>query len=351
MPERDAIGWDLGGAHLKAARREAGGVIAEVVQLACPLWQGMDHLERALDRALTHLGPAPEHAITMTGEMVDLFSARAQGVAELVRVATACLGEGARFYAGEAGLVAADRAAARPQAVASANWHASARFLAARLPAALLVDVGSTTTDLIAVADGAVRARAADDAGRLATHELVYTGVVRTPLMALAPAAPFAGTWVALMAEHFATSADVHRLTGDLPEDADQHPAADQGEKTPTASARRLARMIGRDLDCAPLAAWQRLAAWFSRAQGAAIERACDTVLSAGALDDGAPLVGAGCGRFLVRRVAQRLGRPYRDFAEFFPGARADAGWIATCASAVALACLAGEGAARERSR
>ena len=54
------------------------------------------------------------------------------------------------------------------------------------------------------------------DAARLATGELVYHGVVRTPLCALAARVPFRGSAVSVMNEFFATTADVYRLTGEL---------------------------------------------------------------------------------------------------------------------------------------
>ena len=49
------IGWDVGGAHLKAALVE-GGRLIDVVQLSCELWRGMDRLEIALDQATARLG-------------------------------------------------------------------------------------------------------------------------------------------------------------------------------------------------------------------------------------------------------------------------------------------------------
>ena len=79
------IGWDIGGAHLKAAYLDGRGAVQRVVQLPCPLWQGLPHLDRALDEALRQM-PArvAKHAITMTGELVDLFATRADGVVSLI---------------------------------------------------------------------------------------------------------------------------------------------------------------------------------------------------------------------------------------------------------------------------
>jgi len=70
--------------------------------------------------------------------------------------------------------------------------------------------------------------------------ELLYCGAARTPVMAFGPTLPFRGAHVPLMMEYFATTADVHRLTGELPDRADLHPAADGGAKTREASRRRL---------------------------------------------------------------------------------------------------------------
>ncbi|MGN2391359.1 hydantoinase/oxoprolinase family protein [Pelomicrobium sp. G1] len=346
MPEAAVIGWDLGGAHLKAAAvaRTAGELaVLDAVQLPCPLWRGLDYLAAAVDRALERLGAAPCHALTMTGEMADLFRDRAEGVARLADFMERRLsGRRTRYFAG-VGFVDAAHAKGMPRRVASANWLASARFVAGRLEAALFVDVGSTTTDLVPVAGGEVRAAGEDDFERLASGELVYTGVARTPVMALGRRVPFEGRRVPLVAEHFATMADVHRLAGALPEHADQWPAADGGEKTEEGSARRLARMIGRDAASAAPAAWRRLARRLAGYQLAQIEAAARRVLAAAGVEATAPVVGAGVGRFVAARLAARLERPYRDFAGLFHRIRADPEWVAGCAPAVAVACLAAE--------
>jgi probable H4MPT-linked C1 transfer pathway protein len=336
------IGWDVGGAHLKAARLSAAGSVEAVVQTACPLWQGMPRLDTALEETLPAIGAAPVHAITMTGEMVDLFSSRREGVAGLLGGLQRHLGSASlRVYAGPTGFLDVDRAAGAGARVASANWHASATLVARQADVALYADVGSTTVDLAPVAGGQVLTRGGNDGERLVTGELLYTGVVRTPLLAIAREVPFGGDWVPLMAEYFATAADVYRLTGELPEGADQHPTADGREKTETASARRLARMVGRDLESAPMPEWRRLASWIARAQVARIEKACDRILSRGDLPDDAPFIGAGVGRFLLPALAARLGRAYLEFADLIPTKSEIRARVSDCAPAVAVAWLA----------
>jgi uncharacterized hydantoinase/oxoprolinase family protein len=138
--------------------------------------------------------------------------------------------------------------------------------------------------------------------------------------------------------------ADVHRLTGELPEDADQLPTADGRGKTAEDSARRLARMLGRDLQSAELGDRRRLAAHLAERQLQTLHDAVDRALSRGALGDDAPVVGAGVGRFLLRPLAERLRRPYVDFASLVEGEPATREWAARCAPAAAVAILAADG-------
>ena len=261
------IGWDIGGAHLKAARVE-DGLVQAAVQAATPLWLGLGSLDAAFDALHAQLGGGDRHAITMTGELCDAFPSRREGVEGLAAIASKHLAPASlRFYAGRAGFVELGETASHAADIASANWHASAALLTLELPDALLIDIGSTTADLIPIVGGRVAALGYDDAERLASGELVYTGLTRSFVMALASQAPFRGAWTPLMNEYFASAADVHRILGALPVGADEMPTADGREKTVDASRARLARMIGREADEAGALEWDGLAAWFAEAQ------------------------------------------------------------------------------------
>ena len=341
----DLIGWDLGGAHLKAAALHGGEIVA-VLQKPCPLWLGLEHFHAAARAILAEAGAEPgcRHAVTMTGELADVFKSREEGVFGLLRVlAEHVAADSIQVFAGALGfLQPADVRSGHVPAIASANWLASGQLAASHFEQGLLVDLGSTTADLLVLHGGAVRTRGYTDYERLRYEELVYCGVARTSLMSLAQSAPLEGEWVALMAEHFASTADVYRLSGELPAHADQFPAADGGGKTGADSARRLARMLGRDLDSADAAAWRRLAGYFRERQLARLADACQRQLSLGWLDGHAPVIGAGVGRFLVQELARRLGRPYVDFADLLPMPSTLSEFhVADCAPAVAIACLA----------
>lgn len=345
MLTREAVlGWDVGGAHLKAVLVDGRGAASFALELPCPLWQGVSHLDRAIDETLERITELPAaHAVTMTGELADCFTDRSRGVHELARTMVARLpGRDVRLFAGRRGFVAVPAAAAAATAIASANWLATAMYVATVTDEALLVDIGSTTADLVPVAGGDARATGYDDFTRLAAEELVYTGVTRTPLMSLSAHAPFEGQAVGLMAEHFATAADVHRLTGELPERADLHPSADGGAKTIAGSARRLARMVGRDVATAPIDAWIRLASFFADRQLERLIAAATRVTARSDLSSHAPVVGAGVGGFVARKLAARLGRPYIEFAALTSRSGVAAEDVMACAPAFAVAHLLG---------
>lgn len=335
------LGWDIGGAHLKAALVEDGKV-TRAVQVACPLWLGVDELDRAFAEAKGKIGTAPMNAVTMTGELCDAFESRTEGVLALVEIAARILAPAeVRIYAGHRGFLETSGVRAHAADIASANWHASAAIAGKLAREALFIDMGSTTTDVIPIADGRPASLGTTDADRLVHGELVYTGLGRTFLMACAERVPFAGRWTPLMNEWFADAADVHRILGALPESADMMETADGREKTAAASRARLARMIGRDVSEADEAAWTRLAQFFAEAQLRTIMDSVALVLSRGLVGNDAPIIGAGVGREVIRRLSTRLERPFRPFDEVIPADPAARAEATDCAPACAVALAA----------
>jgi probable H4MPT-linked C1 transfer pathway protein len=312
MPEPSVIGWDIGGAHVKACLLERGEVV-DVAQWACPLWLGLDRLGTALDAARARWPgrQARQHAVTMTGEMVDLFANREAGVrgiaAEVARslVGPEALAAGGdvHFFAGDAGWCRGADVPAQWEAIASANWLATARHAAQQQVEGVLVDIGSTTTDLIAFRGGQVLTHSRTDAQRLARGELVYHGVVRTPLCALAQRIDWQGTPHNVMNEFFASAADVYRLTGELNPAHDLHPSADNAAKDLPATRQRLARMVGLDQRDAAPDDWLAFARQWRRAQVIELGAQLRRVLAEHGLGTGACIVSAGCGDFLVGDV------------------------------------------------
>jgi probable H4MPT-linked C1 transfer pathway protein len=311
------IGWDIGGAHLKAVLLDDKSEIINVLQLPCQLWKGLDRLEISINDVMQafkigHDGA--QHAITMTGELVDLFPNRHTGVIEISTLATKILGKDTRFYAANSGFVTLERVSGLTGHIASTNWHASASALAMHVQDALMIDIGSTTTDIIAIAEGTVVETGLTDVNRMQTDSLVYTGVVRTPVMALTQKLPFEDTQINVAAEYFATMADVYRLTGELLPEHDMAETADGKGKSGLESARRLARMIGHDVETKPIDTWKDLANTCRLMQLNHIKAA---VLKH--LKPDVPIIGAGVGSFLVQILAHDLKHAFEPISMRFP--------------------------------
>lgn len=341
------VGWDIGGAHIKTAVINDMGEVRTIIQKPCPLWQGIDRLRNAINLIKEQLPDTDcRHVVTMTGELVDCFENRDDGVRQIVKTMIELLpGRDIMIYAGKHGFLNATAIDdSYFEAIASANWLASASYAAQKLGDGLFIDIGSTTTDILLLSDGQVLAEGYTDYQRLISCELVYTGIVRTAVMAVAQTAVDQGREIGLMAEYFANMADVYRVTGELDELHDQTDTADGAEKTVLASARRLSRMIGCDFNAEELPRWRQFAENLRARQLHKIQSGCEQQLSRLCLAKSNPFIGAGIGRFLVRQLAQNLGYAYLDFTELFIDISSKSGLTASdCAPAVAVASLARE--------
>lgn len=329
-------GWDIGGAHLKVSRCDQHGQLIDTIELPCPLWQGINGLADSLHRAQSLLDNHTDlHFITLTGESADCFANRQQGVSDILNTIAAQLpAENCRVFSQSQSWLDLTDAKQYWQHVASMNWLATASWLATHYSDALLIDIGSTTTDIITIADGQPHLQAFNDQGRLQSGELVYSGVIRTPLMAFAQQIPFAGQLQKVANEVFATTADIWRLLDKLPDSISDRSA--DGHSWQAANCRqRLARMVGSDAEHYSDNHWQQLAHWYGQQQIRQIHESCQQVINSHiSIPTGAPIIGAGIGRFLAVEIAGRLGRPYLDMADLQVGAPAA---IAAPASVLAL--------------
>lgn len=325
---KPVIGWDIGGAHVKAVMLGSHGHILQVTQHACALWKGLHLLEETLQQVLNRWQVDPEaceHAVTMTGELVDLFDNRLEGVRQIAATAIRYL-PSARFYMADASLEAmfTDQIAGHEIAIASMNWHASAQCLATvtEISPMLVVDIGSTTSDFTMCLGQEVVPLGWTDAERMARNGLLYSGVVRTPLMALGPEIVWHGQPRHIAAEYFATTADVYRILGELPPEHDLADTADGQSKSLENSMRRLARMVGHDFADKDEREWSLLAQAFRTTQLQYLSQAIRSVISQSQLQP-TTLVGLGAGSFLAKAVAEQLGVTYFPAATIMQAAHA----------------------------
>src|SRR3954467_1368652 len=241
---RATLAMDIGGANTKAARLHGSSL--RMVSRPFEVWRDRDALATVLREVAAEAGPADAVAITMTAELTDAFRTKREGVAFVLDAAQCALGE-LRVLTVSGELVPVVAARSRPWDVAAANWMATALAVAGTQPDALLIDVGSTTADIVPILAGRVAARGRNDLERLQSGELVYTGVLRTSLTAIAPRVPVRGGWCPVASEYFAISADIHLVLGHLPAEAYTCPTPDRRPASVEFARERVARLVCAD--------------------------------------------------------------------------------------------------------
>lgn len=238
------LGLDIGGANTKAA--SADGKYAKSVYL--PLWKNAP-LEKVLKRINAEQKPEAV-AVVITGELADCFSSKREGLESIMAVACRAFSCPVYFW-GHAGFAGNDMIKPTDTTeimdIAAANWSASAALLAREIGDCLFVDMGSTTTDLIPIRARPLAEKT--DFLRLASGELVYTGLLRTGLACILPVARIQGHHVPLAPELFAIIADARLALGQIDLDRYTCDTADGKDKGRSSSLRRLARSVCADLE------------------------------------------------------------------------------------------------------
>ncbi|MEZ6058115.1 MAG: hydantoinase/oxoprolinase family protein, partial [Planctomycetaceae bacterium] len=236
------LGLDIGGANIKASDGLGCSVSREFA-----IWKQPDQLVPVLKEVLSTFPNAPVIAATMTAELADCFATKSEGVTTIVDALVASAsGRRIRFWQTVGEFVDPDDAKEFWSLTAASNWHALSTWAGRLAPSGctVLIDVGSTTCDIIPIEYGLPQPQGRTDGERLRSGELLYTGVKRTPICALSRKVMWNGEQVPLAAELFATSRDVYLITGELPERPDERDTADGRPATRDAAFQRLARML-----------------------------------------------------------------------------------------------------------
>lgn len=303
------MGWDIGGVNVKAAR-VLGGRILGARTRPFEIQHAPDRLPTLLREVAAELGAAPSdaHAITMTAELSQLFRTKRDGVHFVLGAAESAFpGSALSVYTVDGAFVPVDAAMRAPIAAAASNWRATAAEVALTSCDCTLVDIGTTTTDIIPIASGRVVARGRTDPERLASGELLYLGALRTPVEAIVHEVPLAQGSAGVSAEAFALAGDVHLWRGDLAPEHYTVPTPDGRPATRDFARERIARVVCADIELLDDEAIDAIAVHVAERQ---VERIAGALARVQERHPGAEtVVTAGLGAFLAGRAAARLGR------------------------------------------
>ena len=327
---------DIGGANLKAA--DGRGYAAS---RPFAVWKHPQSLSAELVQLIESAPECTSLVVTMTAELADCFETKAEGVRQILdAIQAAASGRTIRVYQVDGQLVDVEEARKTPLLAAASNWHALAAFANRYVSAwpALLIDLGSTTADVIPLDSSGPIAAGLNDSERLASGELAYTGVERTPLCALVRSLPWQGHDCPVAAELFATTADAYLMLGELPEEPENCDTADGRPRTWPHALARLARMVCADADSFTPEDARQAAVIVREAQLELLQAAVEKVVTR----LGAPprtIITSGHGEFLLRHLLDRLSWQANvlSLTEVLGPA------VSRCAPAHALAVLASE--------
>ncbi|MEQ1758101.1 MAG: hydantoinase/oxoprolinase family protein [Vicinamibacterales bacterium] len=304
----EVVGWDIGGVNTKVALVRDGRVLAAHSR-PFELQRAPHELPRLLTSLATNIAASSHapHAVTMTAELSQMFTSKREGVAFVVDAVSSAFPNAVTWiYAVDGDFHTPVEAKLRPLRVAAANWSATAEAVANLIPNAILIDTGTTTTDIIPLSCGRPVPSGRTDPERLASGELVYTGAVRTPVEAIVAAVPLAGGMAGVSAEGFALAADVHLWRGSIQPDDYSVAPPDGRPATRESAGLRLARVVCADREMLDDGAITAIADAVADAQIDQIARALGRVrLRHPHLDTA---VVAGTGEFLAAAAARAAG-------------------------------------------
>ncbi len=327
------LGLDIGGANLKAATADK-----HAVTVPFALWKQPDRLPAALAEMVANFPDVTEFAVTMTGELCDCYETKREGVnAILDAVEIAAKQRAIRVWSTDCGFVSVAEARREHMKVAASNWHALATFAGRLAPSegGLLLDIGSTTTDIIPLTQGVPHTHGTTDAGRLAAQELVYAGVRRTPISAV--------FHDRIASEYFASTQDVYLVLGLLEEESANRETADNRPATVEFALSRLARMLGADRETLDEEA---IIAFATRVHGQLLGQivgaARAVYYDSKVVPELHSLIVSGAGEFLARRVVEKA-FPEFSVSKIISLNEVLGPVVSACAPAYALAVLAAE--------
>jgi probable H4MPT-linked C1 transfer pathway protein len=214
-----------------------------------PMWQKKEQLGSALEELLSPW----EHEIdavgvSMTAELVDAYETKIDGVLDISNKSYISFLVPVGFV-GLDGIMEISEVTKDPMKVAAANWIATAPLAAKINPNSILIDTGSTTTDIIPIKNGNECAKGRSDLERLKTGELVYSGTLRTNVATITEKVPINGIMTRVSSELFAVTADVQIVLGNINEEQYSCDTMDGAGKSFNDCMRRISRVVCGDLE------------------------------------------------------------------------------------------------------
>lgn len=311
------LGIDIGGAHLKLVGLDTKKKIIHVSYLQCPIWENLNNLSHHLNKLKKSVKiDSVVCCITMSAELCDFFKNRSLGVR---KISSICNKTGLKFlfFSNRKGYFTKKLC---PNSISSMNWLAPAVFLANLLENAILIDLGSTTTDITIIKDSKIINKGFNDFDRLKNHELVYTGIVRTPIFSFSNKISIGKSHLRIVPEFFSNMADIYRINNSLPKNSDLLPSMDKRSKSLINSLRRVSRNFGFDYQHSQERLLKNISKKLINLQLKFIFESMHTQLKQKEISKKLPIIACGIGKELILNYGKRNNYKVKCFSDFLSG-------------------------------
>ncbi|MDP2766724.1 MAG: hydantoinase/oxoprolinase family protein [Candidatus Methanoperedens sp.] len=286
------LGIDIGGANTKVASSD--GRLVELHYI--PLWKNTGLPETLLDIS-RRLKPQ-KVGVVITGELADCFADKETGISYIVDAVNNAFSNA--YFLDSSGVFTKEK----KRSIAAANWTASALLVGKDYEDCIFVDIGSTTTDIIPIKEGAPHA-GRTDFERLKSNELVYSGVMRTNIAAILGTVKINGAACRTSSELFAVTADAYMVLGMISVEEYTCETPDGAGKTMLDAKRRLARVVCAD---PTEIGEEELVSVAQQVMEKQVKDITDAIAEVAKLHDLNIIVACGMGEFLAKRAAEELG-------------------------------------------
>ena len=307
------LGIDVGGANTKVATSDGSFVRL----IYAPLWRNKAVIYDVLadvKRRLEAEGKGIEAVgVVMTGEICGCFNTKREGVLYIKKVVSTMF-ENVKFFNTDCAFKNSSSGGEDPLSFAATNWLASAKFLSEQYKNAIFVDIGSTTTDVIPIVEGKVKAKRTD-LERLKYGELIYSGVLRTGVAHLLKRVKVRGEEYGTSSELFTITADAYLVLGCITNDdyrcekpcnyfVNEEVKKENEDKNRISAMQRLARVLCSDLEEIGEEGAVGIAEQVKEAQ---VEELIDPIKRIKAKYGLEMVVSAGIGDFIAKEAADSL--------------------------------------------
>ncbi|PPR37367.1 MAG: hypothetical protein CFH26_00776 [Alphaproteobacteria bacterium MarineAlpha6_Bin4] len=321
------IGWDIGGAHVKAIIIDFKKKKLKSSQIYCPIWKNLNNLKKAIKLTKKKLGKCDYHSVTMTAELSDAFINRKRGSKYIIKLTSKILNTKKTFFYNKNKFIKKNIALKKTN-INSLNWHAIGNFISNFYPNSILVDIGSTTTDIIPIKNKKIISKGSSDYKRLNYNELLYIGVIRSPIHAVEKKKK-------IIYENFANLSDVYRILNKIPKKNDLAPTLDNKDKNKHSNARRIARVYGKDYKKKDFERWKKVASKIEKKQINILKKNISKIKKENFKND-VPIIGAGVGKFLLKDACKK--KKYYPFESNIKNTNSNK--VVNCETAVSVAIL-----------